>query len=62
MAACLCGCREQTKGGKFKPGHDARLAARLSRRAARGDQRAIEKLEELGWMVGTHPISVLKTG
>lgn len=22
---CLCGCREKTKGGKFRPGHDQKL-------------------------------------
>jgi hypothetical protein len=24
---CLCGCREMTRGGMFKPGHDARFFA-----------------------------------
>ena len=24
---CLCGCKERTKGGRFRPGHDARYHA-----------------------------------
>lgn len=28
---CLCGCGETTRGGRFKPGHDARLHAELKR-------------------------------
>lgn len=31
---CLCGCGEFTKGGIFRPGHDARYHARLNREAA----------------------------
>jgi hypothetical protein len=26
MAECACGCREQTAGGTFRPGHDSYLA------------------------------------
>jgi hypothetical protein len=26
---CACGCGEMTKGGVFRPGHDARVAYRL---------------------------------
>lgn len=29
--ACLCSCGGQTKGGRFLPGHDARLHAELKR-------------------------------
>lgn len=28
---CLCGCGETTRGGRFKPGHDARLHGELKR-------------------------------
>jgi len=28
---CLCGCGEITRGGRFKPGHDARLHGELKR-------------------------------
>jgi hypothetical protein len=31
---CQCGCGERTRGGKFKPGHDARYHARLKREAS----------------------------
>ena len=31
---CACGCGEQTKGGRFRPGHDAKLASRLRKEAA----------------------------
>jgi hypothetical protein len=30
-AYCLCGCGETTRGGRFKPGHDARLYGELKR-------------------------------
>lgn len=30
---CQCGCGERTRGGKYKPGHDARHHARLKREA-----------------------------
>jgi hypothetical protein len=30
-AYCLCGCSETTRGGRFKPGHDARLHGELKR-------------------------------
>jgi hypothetical protein len=30
-AYCLCGCGETTRGGRFKPGHDARLHSELKR-------------------------------
>ena len=29
--SCLCGCGETTRGGRFKPGHDARLHGELKR-------------------------------
>lgn len=28
---CLCGCGEKTKGGRFRPGHDARYHSRLAK-------------------------------
>ncbi len=31
MTECGCGCGEQTRGGRFRPGHDARLHARQRR-------------------------------
>lgn len=35
--ACECGCGEMTKGGRYRPGHDARHHAKLKREEARGD-------------------------
>ena len=32
MSVCACGCGETTRGGDFKPGHDAKLRARLEER------------------------------
>lgn len=29
MAQCSCGCGEQTRGGDFRPGHDAKLRASI---------------------------------
>lgn len=31
MPPCLCGCGETTKGGKYRPGHDARHHAALKK-------------------------------
>jgi hypothetical protein len=25
LGRCICGCGEETKGGKFRPGHDQKL-------------------------------------
>jgi hypothetical protein len=33
MAECACGCREQTAGGTFRPGHDSYLRADAEHRA-----------------------------
>ncbi len=46
---CQCGCGEPTKGGRFKPGHDAKLKRDLLLKANAGGKRAIKKLEQLGW-------------
>lgn len=32
--ACECGCGENTKGGRFRPGHDAKLHSRQKAEAA----------------------------
>lgn len=45
---CLC-CGEPTKGGKYRPGHDAKYKGKLQRAAAAGDQTAIAALTEHGW-------------
>jgi hypothetical protein len=46
---CLCGCGAHTKGGRFLPGHDAKLKKRLVDEALSGKKRAANKLEKLGW-------------
>lgn len=48
---CLCGCGEQTKGGEFRPGHDARYKAQLLNEAADGRNPEAEQiLEQRGWL------------
>ena len=46
---CLCGCGGRTKGGRFLPGHDAKLKKVLVADARAGKKRARKKLEKLGW-------------
>jgi hypothetical protein len=46
----LCGCCGQpTKGGRFLPGHDARLKSRLRDASRRGDPEATQQLVDRGW-------------
>ena len=54
--ACECGCGEYTQGGRFRPGHDAKLKGNLLR-IARDPQSstylrdwAIGELTRLGWL------------
>lgn len=48
---CECGCNEPTKGGKFLPGHDAKLKARLIREViAGGNPGAEQELASRGWI------------
>src|ERR1700742_5217582 len=46
---CECGCGETTNGGRFRPGHDAKLKSQLIKEALGGSKRAATKLEALGW-------------
>ncbi|MGC3991633.1 MAG: hypothetical protein QM796_18480 [Chthoniobacteraceae bacterium] len=46
---CECGCEAPTKGGRFLPGHDAKLKKQLIADALAGGKRAEKKLEALGW-------------
>ncbi len=46
---CLCGCGGSTKGGRFLPGHDAKLKKTLVAGARAGKKRAVNKLAKLGW-------------
>jgi hypothetical protein len=49
LPECLCGCGGRTKGGRFLPGHDAKLKKALMADALAGKKRAVNKLEKLGW-------------
>jgi hypothetical protein len=40
---CACGCDEATKGGEFRPGHDAKLRGQFLKRIDDGEERAIEE-------------------
>jgi hypothetical protein len=46
---CICGCEGKTKGGRFQPGHDARLKAQLRRASGEGDLAARQRMISLGW-------------
>lgn len=46
---CICGCGEPTKGGDFRPGHDARYKSALITSAIGGNEEAIATLEARGW-------------
>jgi hypothetical protein len=46
---CICGCAGTTKGGRFLPGHDAKLKSALRARIAEGDEAARARMIELGW-------------
>ena len=52
--ACQCGCKGTTKGGRFLPGHDARLKGRLFAAAHGPDDNdraeALVEIEAQGWM------------
>lgn len=47
---CQCGCEGPTKGGKFQPGHDAKLKGRLRKAAQDGDEEAHAELVDRGWV------------
>lgn len=48
VGACEC-CGESTRGGRFLPGHDAKMKSRLRAAAKEGDQQAVAELERRGW-------------
>lgn len=46
--ACLCGCGEVVSGkANYRPGHDARHASRVARRAAGDLENAAQYMREL---------------
>lgn len=46
---CEC-CGAPTKGGRYAPGHDARLKSRLRKAVQAGDKSAYKELVERGWV------------
>lgn len=48
---CLCGCGDRTKGGRFIPGHDARLKGKLQTAFRAGKLSASQKslINDLNW-------------
>lgn len=46
---CEC-CGESTRGGRFLPGHDAKLASALKIRVKAGDAEAYEELKRRNWL------------
>jgi len=44
---CVCGCGEQTKGGRFVPGHDAKMRGKLIRAAQNTDLRLPDRIDAL---------------
>ena len=53
--SCWCGCEGMTKGGRFLPGHDAKLKGRLTKMVKdttlpRQDRKdALAEIQQLGW-------------
>lgn len=47
---CTCGCGEMTGGGRFRPGHDAKMKSRLLVAIDNQvDQASADKMVEMGW-------------
>lgn len=46
---CKCGCGEQTKGGNYNPGHDARHAGQVARAVLDGDLELEAAIEANFW-------------
>jgi hypothetical protein len=46
---CECGCGVQTAGGRFVPGHDAKLKSRLFAAARNGEEQAVAELKKRNW-------------
>jgi hypothetical protein len=46
---CEC-CGEPTRGGRFLPGHDAKLASALKKRVESGDMEAYAEMKRRNWL------------
>jgi hypothetical protein len=49
VVKCEC-CGEPTRGGRFIPGHDAKLASALRLRVKDGDAEAYEEMKRRNWL------------
>jgi hypothetical protein len=47
---CACGCKEETRGGEFRMGHDARHKSNLIKEALAGNDEALAEIERRGWL------------
>jgi hypothetical protein len=47
---CACGCKEETRGGEFRMGHDARHKSNLIKEALAGNDEAQAEIERRGWL------------
>lgn len=47
--SCMCGCGKKTKGGKFLPGHDAKLRGKLIRGDIKGNSAQWSFFRSHGW-------------
>lgn len=62
---CWCGCEGLTKGGRFLPGHDAKLKGRLTGTVkdatllVKERKEALARVQELGWEKFV-PLSILQ--
>ena len=46
---CLCGCGGRTKGGTFRPGHDAKLHGKFAE-GMKGTKEQREVARRNGWL------------
>lgn len=47
---CACGCGEETRGGEFRMGHDARHKSNLIKEALTDNPDALAEIERRGWL------------
>jgi len=57
MPLCACGCGKHTKGGKFIPGHDAKLVSHIMTNGARG-KACYTMAKELVHMISNGDITI----
>jgi len=56
MAMCICGCGEETKGGRFRPGHDQKLRSAIEDAAGGLEQLRVLVEKHIGReIIATNP-------